>query len=162
MATDDKALGHAWAYFTLHANQRITVFNYFVVFAGILCTGLAATLQAPDRFSFIGIALGFILMMLSFLFWKLDQRTSFLIKHAEEIIKIHEPDLAPLVADEVGKTSKAKAEDGLWTYGQVFRAIFIVMALIGIAGAILSALHATHRLEWSTTANTSVAVKNAG
>lgn len=162
MATDDKALDHAWAYFTLHANQRITVFNYFVVFAGILCTGLAATIQASDRFSFIGIALGVILVMLSFLFWKLDQRTSFLIKHAEDILKLHEPVLAPLLADEVDKTSKAKADDGLWTYGQVFRAIFAVMALIGFVGAILSALHATHHLDWSATANAAAPVKNAG
>ena len=161
MATDDKGLDHAWAYFTLHANQRITVFNYFVVFSGILCTGLAATLQAPTRSSFVGIALGLILVMLSFLFWKLDQRTSFLIKHAEDVIKNHEPALAPLVADEVDKTTKAKAKDGLWTYGEVFRAIFAVMALIGLVGGTLSALHATHRLDWSEIPTAGAAVKNA-
>jgi hypothetical protein len=162
MATDDKALDHAWAYFTLHANQRITVFNYFVVFAGILCTGLAATMQASVRLSFVGIALGLILVMLSFLFWKLDQRTSFLIKHAEDVIKTHEPALAPLLADEVGKTSNAKANDGLWTYGEVFRAIFVAMALIGVAGATLSALRATRCLDWSETPDAAAPLKNAG
>lgn len=62
-------------YFSLHATQRITVFNYFVVFAGILSTGLAATIRAPNRLAFVGIALRLLLSFLSFLFWKLDQRT---------------------------------------------------------------------------------------
>lgn len=120
MATEDKALEHAWAYFSLHAAQRITVFNYFVVFAGILCTGLAATMQAPIRLAFVGIALGLLLTALAFLFWKLDERTSFLIKHAEETIKRLEPSLATLLTVEVAKTDHAQVNDGLWTYGRSF------------------------------------------
>ena len=49
MGRDDGALAHAWAYFQLHAAQRITIFNYFVVLSGILATGLAAAIQAPPR-----------------------------------------------------------------------------------------------------------------
>ncbi len=156
MLSDEKALDHAWAYFALHAAQRITVFNYFVVFAGILCTGLAATVQAPNRLAFVGIALGLLLSMLSFLFWKLDERTSFLVKHAEDTIKALEPTIAAVVTTEVNKTTAAETNDGLWTYGQVFRTIFWAMGIVGIAGALLSAGRATHFVNWSEPAYTDV------
>lgn len=162
MATDNKALDHAWAYFSLHAAQRITVFNYFVVFAGILSTGLAATIQASDRLAFVGIALGLLLSFLSFLFWKLDQRTSFLVKHAEDKIKVLEPTTAALVTDEAAKTDAAKKINGLWTYGSIFRTIFCVMGIVGLAGAVLSAARATDRIDWSEPANNAVAANIVG
>jgi hypothetical protein len=43
---DDEArnLDHAWRYFSLHAEQRMTVFNFYVASAGLALTGLAWTL----------------------------------------------------------------------------------------------------------------------
>lgn len=148
--TGDKALDHAWGYFVLHANQRITVFNYFVIFAGVLCTGIAASIQSTPRLAAVGVALGGLLIILSFVFWRLDQRTAFLIKHAEDLIATLEPELAPLLASEVQKTTDAKKSQGLWTYGRAFRTIFWVMGLIGLAGAALSGLRAGGLLTWGS------------
>lgn len=148
MSRDDGALAHAWAYFNLHAGQRITIFNYFVVFSGILTTGLATAIQAPPRLAAVGVALGLLLCLLSFLFWQLDRRTSFLIKHAEDAIKLQEPAGARLMTEEVVKTADAKNDEGLWTYGKVFRSIFLVMAIVGLAGAIVSGLRGSGRLSW--------------
>ncbi len=148
MSRDDGALAHAWAYFNLHAGQRITIFNYFVVFSGILTTGLAAAIQAPPRLATVGVALGLLLCLLSFLFWQLDRRTSFLIKHAEDAIKLQEPVGARLMTEEVVKTANAKKGEGLWTYGKVFRSIFLVMAIVGLAGAIVSGLRGSGKLSW--------------
>lgn len=148
MSRDDGALAHAWAYFELHAAQRITIFNYFVVFSGILATGLAAAIQAPPRLASVGVALGLLLAALSYLFWQLDRRTAFLVKHAEDAIKLQEPVGARLMNDEVDKTLDAKKNDGLWTYGKVFRVIFSVMATVGIAGAIVSGLRWAGCLSW--------------
>lgn len=143
MAGDEKALDHAWGYFALHANQRITVFNYFVVFAGVLTTGIAAAVQASREMASVGIALGLLLVLLSFVFWKLDQRTSFLIKHAEDVIRQLEPASASLLGTEGAKTQVAKRDERLWTYGRAFRTIFLVMALVGIAGTLLAGARAT-------------------
>ena len=148
MSRDDGALAHAWAYFELHATQRITIFNYFVVFSCILATGLAAAIQAPPRLSSVGVALGILLALLSYLFWQLDRRTAFLVKHAEDAIKQQEPAGAQLINDEVDKTRDAKENEGLWTYGKVFRSIFIVMAMVGIAGAFVSGLRWAGYLAW--------------
>ncbi len=88
------------------------------------------------------------LCLLSFLFWQLDRRTSFLIKHAEDAIKLQEPVGARLMTEEVVKTANAKKGEGLWTYGKVFRSIFLVMAIVGLAGAIVSGLRGSGKLSW--------------
>ena len=145
---DDKRLEHAWNYFELHAQQRISVFNYFVVLSGILAAGLAASVQGPERLASVGVALGALLILLSFVFWKLDQRTAFLIKHAEEVLKACEPTTAPLFSDEETKTDTAKAQTSIWTYGRSFRTIFLVIGAAGLAGAILSGLRFAGVVQW--------------
>lgn len=60
--------------------------SFFLFASGAIAAGLAATLQGTPRFSSLGIALGALLMLVSFIFWKLDQRVSFLIKHAEQAL----------------------------------------------------------------------------
>lgn len=157
MKANGEALEHAWRYFQLHANQRITVFNYFIVLSGILATGLASAIQASPRLAAVGVVLGLLLSLLSFVFWKLDQRTSFLIKHAEQLIKAVEPAVATLFQEEVAKTEDARKTKGLWTYGRAFRVIFLVMGLVGIAGAAVSGLRWSGELSWAESNQAKVA-----
>src|SRR5580704_14087429 len=126
MTNNEKALSHAWSYFALHANQRMTVFNYFVIFAGVLSTGMAAAVQASPKLALIAVPLGLLLVTLSFVFWKIDQRTAFLVKHAEAILAQLEPDNARVVADEHVKTLANKRATRMWTYTEAFRAIFAI------------------------------------
>lgn len=161
MAENDEAIEHAWRYFQLHAGQRITVFNYFIVFSGLILTGLASTIQASPRLSSVGIILGLLLSFLSFVFWKLDQRTSFLIKHAEDLIKTIEPAAATLFLGEAARTEDAKKEKGLWTYGKVFRTIFLVLGLVGISGSVASGLRWSGILSWTDDAQAKVAPTTA-
>lgn len=159
MKASGEALEHAWSYFQLHANQRITVFNYFVIFAGVLATGLASAVQASPRLATVGVVLGLLLSLLSLVFWKIDQRTSFLIKHAEELIKTLEPATAPLFQEEVTKTEHARKTKGLWTYGKAFRVIFLVMGLVGISGSVISGLRWSGKLVWTNDTPQQVAPK---
>lgn len=151
-----QAREHAWKYFELHANQRIAVFNFFLVLSGALSAGIAATLQGSQRFALLGVGLGVLLAMVAFVFWKLDQRVSFLVKHAESALaQIEGAFPAPslqLFHQEPAKTTAAKDASGLWgrlwTYGQVFRLLFWAMALFGIVGAVLCWLRFTGCLVW--------------
>lgn len=141
-------LEHTWRYFELHANQRMSVFNFFVVMSGALAAGVAASLQGSAKLAGIGIVLGSLLPLVSFVFWKLDQRASFLIKHAEAALAEIESSLtterARLFSLEPASTAAAKKEAHLWvrqwSYGRSFRLIFIVMAIFGVGSACLSAL----------------------
>ncbi|GHC52399.1 hypothetical protein GCM10007315_13600 [Gemmobacter tilapiae] len=130
---DGRALDHAWKYFHLHAQQRITVFNFYVVFSGLLITGIAKAFENFPMNSITTAALGLILAGLSFLFFKLDQRVSDLIKKAERVIATYEPVDAKLVS-----STKDAAPNGHWTYGKVFRAMFSVMGALGCIVVLVS------------------------
>jgi len=140
MTDNERALEHAWKYFQLHANQRVTTFNYFVVFSGLLVTGLGASIQDLPRYALVSVTLGLLLIILSYLFFRLDQRVSFLIKNSEDFIRKLEPPSASLFGDEVELTAVAK-KNGYWTYGQVFRTMFFVMGCIGFSGAAYSGVN---------------------
>ena len=91
--THDEALGWTlrdhrnatWEYFKVHAQQRMSLFNFFVVFSSLATTCLVATFREETRAHMLGVGLGILLMVVSFIFWKLDERVRFLIKHAERI-----------------------------------------------------------------------------
>lgn len=144
--SSQSAIDHSWRYFELHANQRLTVFNFFVLFSGILTAGLAATLQGSERLALVGVAVGTLLCLLSWIFWKLDQRVSFLIKHAERSIGFIErgslPKEAQLFSDEAAEFSKhlqsCSSWRSPWTYGRCLRVVFVVMAGVGGFGSLLA------------------------
>jgi hypothetical protein len=54
--------------------------------AGTIAAGFTAFVQKNGILAPLGSGLGLLLMLVSFVFWKLDQHTSFLIKHAETAI----------------------------------------------------------------------------
>lgn len=149
-------LEHTWRYFELHANQRMSVFNFFVVMSGALAAGVAASLQGSPKLAGVGIVLGTLLPLVSFVFWKLDQRVSFLIKHAESALADIEASLpaksARLFSLEPASTVAAKQNVSpwvrQWSYGRSFRLIFVVMALFGLCSAILAGLKFWSVLSW--------------
>ena len=155
-STPEIMLEHTWRYFELHANQRMSVFNFFVVTSGALAAGIAASLQGTPKLAAIGIVLGILLLLVSFVFWKLDQRVSFLIKHAETALAEIECTLpaqrARLFSLEPVSTTAAASKSGHWarhwSYGKAFRVIFVVMAVFGACSALLSALKFTGTVAW--------------
>jgi hypothetical protein len=140
------ALDHAWRYFELHADQRMSMFNYFLVLFGFVSAGLAGCLQASGVLRLVGVVLGLALAAIAFTFWKLDQRTAFLVKHAECALCSVErsvlPDGARLFGTEPSHTSQTQAMSArhraLWTYGTSFRFVFGLAAAVGLAGAALA------------------------
>jgi hypothetical protein len=145
--SDKEILDHAWKYFTVHASQRLLLFNVFVVSSGAVVAGLAACLQKSGFFPALGSGLGCLLVLNAFVFWKLDQRTSFLVKHAEEALteieRTFQKPTAQLFYREPLRTAAGEKDNGLirmWTYGRVFRFVFGLMACIGTVGASLSLL----------------------
>jgi len=143
-----RTLEHAWRYFELHAGQRLTSFNFFIVMSGAEAAGMAASIQGRVEFSILGAGLGILLVLTSFVFWKLDQRVSFLIKHAEEYIASSERMLLP----EDGRIFSAEPKsfsdhrsnkcfwERAWTYGRCFRVVFFTMGMVGAVGAIVSVM----------------------
>ena len=104
----------------------------------------------------MGAWLGFLLVLVSFIFRKLDARTAFLIKRAEvaisEIESAFRRDSARIVTSEPAETKVARASRwGLaaaWTYGEAFRFLFAVMMLTGALGLVLSLARVARLVAW--------------
>ncbi|WP_156647855.1 hypothetical protein [Methylobacterium sp. Leaf87] len=140
----DKVLEHLWRYFALHAQQRVSVFNFFVVLSGVISAAIGGALQVGGPLNFVVVILGLLLPLLSFVFWRLDQRNSDLVKIAERALRrgeeAHLPNYARIfVRESLAGTGAAAAEDQItqtrWTFRMSFRLIFVVM---GIAGFLAS------------------------
>ncbi|ENG1110042.1 hypothetical protein WFP10_12650 [Yersinia enterocolitica] len=127
---------HAWKYFELHSQQRMTVFNFYIAVIGLLATGYGVCIQIGGGFIYLTPALGLFITFITFIFYKLDQRVSFLIKNSESVLKAFEqglqkPDLKIFTRDDVVLLNKNIFS--MWTYGKCFRITFYILANIGIA-----------------------------
>lgn len=144
---------YAWSYFQLHAGQRMTTFNFFIVIAALLTTALASTFRSEFEYHIAGAILGFGITVMSFVFWKLDQRVRFLIKHAEDSLKEIEGALLSESPAKVGKyavlfsveeqsTASKRNEHPRWlwkrpmSYSQCFGAVYLSFAFLGVAGGV--------------------------
>jgi len=139
---------YVWEYFKVHAQQRMSLFNFFVVFSSLATTCLVATFQEKTRAPTVGMAIGVLLIIISFTFWKLDERVRFLIKHAENALKWIESTY-PLEDDVVNPhvlrlftcEEKHTKCNGDLTYSKCFKVAFLVFGVVGLVGVILSTAH---------------------
>ena len=138
----ENALEYAWRYFALHAQQRMSVFNFFVILSGILATGIGAGLQAGKPMAPVVTVLGALLALLSFVFYQLDRRGAELVKLAEAALisgeNICMPEFARIVAEESKHHSAAASLPRIWTFGRAFRLIFWVMGMVGAVASTYS------------------------
>lgn len=153
----EKILESNLKYFEIHAAQRLTVFNFYVALSGTILAGIAAISQGSARFALAGAVLGLLLAAISFVFLKLDERTSFLVKHAEGIIKKIESEYLPqdlgVFGLEESSTFNAQRSKRfpckMYTYGQLFSTIFWIFGLIGLIGFIVMGLRAVGVIDWA-------------
>ena len=155
LATEKEVRRYAWNYFQLHAAQRMTVFNFYIAITAGLTTALAATFALNSHEA--GVLLGPLIMLISFLFHKLDQRTQFLIAIAENSLKASEralsndprqtegqPGMLFTLEEQETECAKKAKPIRFWnrhfTYGQCLKYIFFVFGLCGLAGGIGSVL----------------------
>jgi hypothetical protein len=146
---------YAWKYFEVHAGQRMSLFNFFAVISALLTGGLAATLKKDSAYPVFGLFLGVALVIISFVFWKLDKRVGYLIKHAETALKEielllsekQEPterDTALFCCEETETRKKQmltpwyKLYSYHMTYSQCFKVVYLMFGVIGIIGIFLA------------------------
>lgn len=139
--SSEQAVEHAWKYFELHSNQRITLFNYFLFIMAGLGTAVGVTLQASSKFSYVGVFISIFIIVVSVVFWKLDQRTSFLIKQSEQVFKKLERNSSidiGIFCNEDANLERINKDkvfiNKIITYGLVFRSTFLITGLVGLVG----------------------------
>ncbi|HDS1554324.1 hypothetical protein U4I37_12885 [Stenotrophomonas maltophilia] len=136
---DDRT--YAWNYFSIHAAQRMAVFQFYITLVtaifggGVLIAGSAEN-RKWSVFLFILVPL------LSFVFERLDRRTSQMIKKAEAALMELEGNgggsaCAIFTKDHAFQSS----EKGGISYSQSFRIVFYAAAILGLAAALVAVLH---------------------
>src|SRR5262249_2792686 len=139
---------YAWDYFQLHAGQRMSLFNFFVVFAVLMTSALVATFQKDFKMPLAGMGIGLCLSFIAFVFWKLDQRVRYFLKNAEHALAEFEanfptatgkaePHVTQLVRWEAHQTEKIRAMHCRWTPIAQFsytQSLYLVLAAFGLVG----------------------------
>ena len=155
MTHDEYLQQQAWNYFALHAQQRLTTVNFYLVVATTLTA--AAVASFGENFAFPGLRLptGLLLSLLSFAFWRLDFRNRELIKAAETALRSlecrgrvgeshREPPVEWLFTGEERRSNERKGATG-WkrytvphTYSDVFNVLFGSFLVAGLLVAVLA------------------------
>jgi hypothetical protein len=137
---------HAWDWFAHHAEQRMTALRFFLLVIGVFAVGYYQTLNNGHHL--LAAAFSALSCCFSFLFWRLDTRTRELIKVGEDLLSQTEAEMTKLspiqvtiVTDVDGRSSKHATRlfpKFLYSYGQVFSAIFLISFLFSMCTGIYS------------------------
>ena len=120
----------AWKYFELHSRQRMQIFNYYIIIATAIIAGIGTFLGLKTIVTLIIIGLEVILIALTIVFWMLDRRTRFLIKHSEEYLIALEISDKERVIDIFSTESKKKTR--ILSYKDAFAIMYVIFILLGI------------------------------
>jgi hypothetical protein len=155
VSQDDHLKRQAWDYFALHAQQRLTTLNFFVVLATALTATAVTSFDNDFRFPLLRLPAGLMLAVLSVAFWRLDLRNRDLIKAAEAALRQFEVDAAPeakaglqakfLFCSE-HEAYKRRREMMRWwqkvvprSYSDVFNLLFALFFIAGVVMATFAA-----------------------
>jgi hypothetical protein len=143
-AAEKAAASYAWDYFQYHAGQRQAVFRFFVTLVGVLTLAYGYSLRSDGAVpanvtDAARLFIGILLVVLSFLFFRLDKRSQALIKNAEEALKKSEERTSTSLGGdktiELMRLGDVK-KGGLVKYWESFRQIYAwIFFLVGAAGA---------------------------
>jgi hypothetical protein len=146
------ARNYAWEHFKLHAAQRFTTFNFFIVLAVLMTTGLATALSKDFQYPELALYMGLLLVVISFVFWKLDQRARQLLEVSKDALKEMErfeneaePRCWAVFRIEVARTTERKAQSHAFaphrwhlTYLHCFGIIYLLFGVLGGIGLYVS------------------------
>jgi hypothetical protein len=133
--TKEEALMHrdyAWKYFSLHADQRLRTFNFFLAFSTLFLGGFVGLLKDYSEKKWIA-TLPLLLSILSFVFWKLDVRNRILVSNGESALKLIDESLELADIDQRVHPLKIFARDAEFMKENSFPKRWLVGATLGFS-----------------------------
>lgn len=138
-----------WNYFSLHANQRLRTFNFYLLISAIIIGAFINVINNKEN-SILFSVLPYILSFISFIFWKLDVRTKQMIKNAENAIKIIDDKVLVGIEGEhmvklnlfeldniIIRNEKTYLFKKTLSYSKCFNSLFLMFGLLGlVAGTV--------------------------
>ncbi len=77
---------YAWGYFALHADQRMKLFNFFLILSGLILGAFPAVRGMAAGAKAVAL-LPALLVLTAFIFWRLEERTRRLVKNGEDALR---------------------------------------------------------------------------
>lgn len=105
----EKRLDYGWKFFDFHARQRMSMFNFFLIFIGFIFAGYGTLFKdgsfcVASGFAFVGATL-------TFVFIALDRRNEELVNISEDLLFSLETDV---LFDEYDRKMKWPHRRGIW------------------------------------------------
>jgi len=139
-----------WDYFKLLAQQRVTHFNLFIVIVLAIVTIYSSQIGNSVYGNLMSAILAVTQIALSFVFYKIDLRNKFLIKHTESIMMKIENDLdeniPKIFVEEMNKTNIVRENEKKkspllkqLSTSQLYRFFFFFFIVVGVFEIVISA-----------------------
>ncbi len=126
-------------WFKAHAEQRIRLFNFYVILLAASLAGFVSTLSA--NLYPVTIVISLLLVVLTYAFKQLDRRSAKLVKDAERAQnKIDEMVAARLELAELRIADAAEQKKGIMSYRQSFNLIYLAGITLAALGAVVAIL----------------------
>ena len=125
---------YAWRWFDLHAKQRVSMFNFFILSVGALATAYGLLLR--EQLYVVAAVAAFVGVFVSLVSCLLDVRNHELVKMGEEALKgVERAHLTgcAILTDE-------KPPPSLLKHGWLIRSLEIVVAIVYLAGMVYSVI----------------------
>lgn len=124
------ALDHSYRWFEYHAKQRLEMFKFFILISAGLISVAGFSMQAHQKVLLIGS--GVLLIALSLLFWKIDQRGIELTNYGERAITAYWKEIG-LDLSLCPAANSQKKIPGHIRFRQAFATSFATAAVVGVA-----------------------------
>lgn len=151
MTPEDRkaARSYAWGYFALHADQRMKLFNFFLILSGLILGAFPAVRGMAPKSRAVAL-LPVLLVLTAFVFWRLEERSRRLVKNAEDALRFLDeqwpveplPDGTPhylrlVERDDHLMNAVKKRWWAQWlvpiSYADSFRIAYVMIGLVGAA-----------------------------
>jgi hypothetical protein len=114
---------YAWNWFSYHASQRLTAFNFFLVLLGAILVGYSQA--ASHDLNVLGAALGLFGALISAAFWVMDVRNTELVECGRAALDRLE--WSPLLTLRIRQDDESRAYLNSVMYGPVTRTMFAAL-----------------------------------
>lgn len=133
-AARNTALDHAWAWFSLHATQRLQTVNFFLVATAFLTAAFVTA--AEKKLHVVAAAVAVLAICVSYYFYRMERRIQSLIHASEDAIGPLQQTLADkLNVDAIRIVAHVEHPGpGEWKYSRVFRLLFFTTGILFACG----------------------------
>ncbi|MBI1358653.1 MAG: hypothetical protein GC155_00030 [Alphaproteobacteria bacterium] len=124
-------------WFKVHADQRLRLFNFYVILMGAALGGFGAAFG--QGLYLLAIAVSMLVLVVTLAFKRLDMRVARLVKDAEAALGRVDDLVARVTGIEEARLSQAaERKDDVKSYRQSFNLIFLFGALLGLSTLVVA------------------------